>query len=51
MSHNVEYFTYPKNVNKATVQNSLDNYAAHQDWQEGCMGSDRRSVSAQRKPK
>lgn len=38
MSHNVECFTYPKNVNKAKVQKDLDNYVAHVDWQEGCGG-------------
>ena len=38
MSHNIEHFTYPKNVNKAQVQKNLDNYVAHADWQEGCTG-------------
>lgn len=36
--HNIEYFTYPKAVNKAKVQKDLDNYVAHEDWQEGCTG-------------
>lgn len=38
MSHNVEHFTFPKDVNKAKVQKELDNYVAHADWQEGCSG-------------
>lgn len=38
MAHNIEYFTYPKNVNKASVQKDLNNYVAHADWQEGCTG-------------
>ena len=38
MSHEVCHFTYPKNVNKAKVQKDLDNYVAHEDWQEGCTG-------------
>ena len=38
MSHNVEYFNYPEKVDKKRVQQELDNYAAAQDWQEGCQG-------------
>ena len=38
MSHNIEHYTYPKNVNKKAVQAELDNYVAHADWQEGCSG-------------
>lgn len=38
MGHNVEHFFYPKNVDKVKVQKELDNYVAHQDWQEGCTG-------------
>ena len=38
MSHNIEHFTYPKNVDKAAVQKKLDNYVALEDWQEGCSG-------------
>lgn len=38
MSHNIDYFTYHKDVNKEKVQKNLDNYVAHADWQEGCGG-------------
>ena len=38
MSHNIEYFTYPRNVNKARVKKDLDNFVAHADWQEGASG-------------
>lgn len=38
MSHNIEHFTYPLNVDKKKVKKELDNYVAHQDWQEGCTG-------------
>ena len=38
MSHNIEHFTYTKNVDKAAVQKELDNYVALEDWQEGCSG-------------
>lgn len=38
MSHNVEHFTYPEKVNKQKVQAELDDYVAHEDWQEGCTG-------------
>ena len=36
--HNIEHFTYAENVNQQKVQKSLDDYVAHQDWEEGCCG-------------
>ena len=36
--HNVEYRTYPEDVNKQKVQNDLDHYVSMEDWQEGCGG-------------
>lgn len=36
--HNIEYFTYKENVDRRKVVNSLNDYVAHQDWQEGCGG-------------
>lgn len=38
MSHNIHHATYPENVNKAKVQHEWDEYARHEDWQEGCSG-------------
>lgn len=38
MSHNIQFFDYPENVNKKAVQAKLDDYVAHEDWQEGCSG-------------
>ena len=38
MGHNIHYATYPETVNKKIVQNEWDEYAAHEDWQEGCSG-------------
>lgn len=38
MGHNIHYATYRENVNKKIVQNEWDEYAAHEDWQEGCSG-------------
>ena len=38
MSHNIKYFTYKEDVNRRRVQAELDNYVAHEDWQEGCSG-------------
>lgn len=38
MSHNIQYFDYPENVDKKAVKAELDDYAAHADWQEGCTG-------------
>ena len=36
--HNIIMREYPENVNKKTVQEELDTYAAMEDWQEGCTG-------------
>ena len=36
--HNVMYSTYPEDIDKKEVQSYWDNYAAHEDWQEGCGG-------------
>lgn len=36
--HNIEFFEYSENVNRAKVQKDLDNYVAHADWQEGASG-------------
>lgn len=36
--HNVEYGEYEENVNKKRVQEYWDNYAAREDWEEGCSG-------------
>ena len=38
MSHNIKYYEYPRNVNKNSVKKNLDNFVAHEDWQEGCSG-------------
>lgn len=38
MAHNIKYFTYKEDVNRKRVQAELDNYVAHEDWQEGCGG-------------
>jgi len=38
MSHNIQHFDYPDNVDKKKVCADLDNYVAHEDWQEGCSG-------------
>lgn len=38
MGHNIHYATYPENVNKKDVQREWDDYAAREDWQEGCSG-------------
>jgi predicted Zn-ribbon and HTH transcriptional regulator len=38
MSHNIQYFTYKEDVNRKRVQAELDNYVAHEDWEEGCTG-------------
>ena len=38
MGHNIHYATYPENINKQVVQYEWDEYAAHEDWQEGCSG-------------
>ena len=36
--HNIEYYSYSRNVDKRKVQKELDEYVAHEDWQEGCCG-------------
>lgn len=38
MGHNIRYYDYPEKVNKNKVQSDLDNFVAHEDWQEGCSG-------------
>lgn len=38
VSHNIKFFDYPEDINKTQVQHSLDDYVAHEDWQEGCSG-------------
>lgn len=39
--HNIEHYTYTEKVDKREVQRELDNYVAHEDWQEGCTGLNR----------
>lgn len=41
MSHNIEFFTYPQNVDKKKVEAELNTYVAHADWLEGCSGLDK----------
>ncbi len=36
--HNIEYFTYDKDVDKKKVSANLDNYVAHEAWKEGSSG-------------
>lgn len=36
--HNIEYATYPLNVNRRKVEAEWDDYVAHEDWQEGACG-------------
>ena len=38
MSHEVHYGIYDENVDKKEVQSYWDDYAMHEDWQEGCSG-------------
>lgn len=38
MSHNIHHSVYPENVKKERVQAEWDEYAAREDWQEGCSG-------------
>lgn len=38
MGHNICHFDYKENVNRKSVQEELDHYAAMEDWQEGCSG-------------
>lgn len=35
MSHNIQYYDYPENVDKEKVFADLANYVRHEDWQEG----------------
>lgn len=35
MSHNINYFDYPENVDKNKVINELETYVSHEAWQEG----------------
>lgn len=41
MSHNIQHFTYPENVNKKKVEADLNNYVAHEGWLEGTKGLDK----------
>ena len=38
MGHNIKYFEYKEDVDRRKVEAQLDNYVAHEDWQEGCSG-------------
>ena len=38
MSHNIMHSVYPGYVKKESVQAEWDEYAANEDWQEGCSG-------------
>lgn len=38
MGHQINYHVYPQNCDRRKVQIELDDYAAHEDWQEGCTG-------------
>lgn len=38
MGHNIKLRDYPLSVNRKEVQAGWNNYAAHEDWQEGCSG-------------
>lgn len=38
MGHNIRMTTYPEDVDKKAVQAEWDEYASHEDWQEGCSG-------------
>lgn len=38
MSHNIKHLVYKEDVDRRKVQADLDNYVAHEDWQEGCSG-------------
>lgn len=40
MAHNIKYFEYKEDVDRKKVQANLDNYVAHEDWEEGCSGLD-----------
>lgn len=36
--HNIEHYTYSEAVDKKRVQRELDEFVAHEDWQEGASG-------------
>ncbi|MCD8110860.1 MAG: hypothetical protein LUE14_12350 [Clostridiales bacterium] len=38
MGHEVEYRSYPENIDRKKVQADWDHYASMEDWQEGCCG-------------
>ena len=38
MAHNIRYLDYHCSVSKKAVQKSLDNYVAHEDYDEGAVG-------------
>ena len=38
MSHNIEHRTYGLNCDKRKVEEELNNYVRHADWEEGCSG-------------
>lgn len=38
MSHEIRYAEYPNAVSRTKVQKMWNNYAAMEDWQEGCSG-------------
>lgn len=38
MAHNIKHLTYKEDVDRKKVQANLDNYVAHEDWEEGCSG-------------
>lgn len=39
MSHNFHVRSYPESVDKRSVQDSMDEYVRHEDWQEGASGT------------
>lgn len=38
MAHNIKYFEYNEDVDRKKVEAKLNNYVAHEDWEEGCSG-------------
>lgn len=38
MAYNVEFFTYPEEVDRKKVEADLDAYVALKDWEESCSG-------------
>lgn len=38
MGHSIHYATYDEKTNKNSIQAYWDDYAAHEDWEEGCCG-------------